>query len=110
MKVTVPLPVEGVLQTVVGARARVGLTFFNADQGGNNRQRREGRRGEKQSHRHHQPDQPLQPGHGHPPGGGDVVGRRILRAAGRDIGVQLPGGTGPLYHNADYGTTNNPTR
>jgi type IV pilus assembly protein PilY1 len=32
--VKVPLPVEGVLQSVVGARARVGLLFYNADQGG----------------------------------------------------------------------------
>lgn len=32
--VRVPLPVEGVLQTVVGARARVGLTFYNVDEGG----------------------------------------------------------------------------
>ena len=34
VNVTVPLPVEGVLQTVVGARARVGLEFYNTNTGG----------------------------------------------------------------------------
>lgn len=30
----VPIPVEGVLQNVVGARARIGLTFYNTNEGG----------------------------------------------------------------------------
>jgi type IV pilus assembly protein PilY1 len=34
VNVQVPLPVEGVLQTVVGARARVGMMFYNRDDGG----------------------------------------------------------------------------
>jgi type IV pilus assembly protein PilY1 len=34
VNVQVPLPVEGVLQTVVGARARVGLAFYNTNDGG----------------------------------------------------------------------------
>lgn len=34
VNVTVPLPVEGVLQTVVLARARVGLMFYNTNEGG----------------------------------------------------------------------------
>lgn len=34
VNVTVPIPVEGVLQTVVGARARVGLEFYNTNTGG----------------------------------------------------------------------------
>jgi type IV pilus assembly protein PilY1 len=34
VNVTVPLPVQGVLQTVVGARARVGMMFYNRDDGG----------------------------------------------------------------------------
>lgn len=32
--VRVPVPVEGVLQSVVGARARLGLTFYNTNDGG----------------------------------------------------------------------------
>ena len=32
--VRVPIPVEGVLQRVVGANARIGLTFYNTDEGG----------------------------------------------------------------------------
>jgi type IV pilus assembly protein PilY1 len=32
--VRVPVPVEGVLQRVVGARARIGLTFYNTNEGG----------------------------------------------------------------------------
>ncbi|MDA8121672.1 MAG: PilC/PilY family type IV pilus protein [Deltaproteobacteria bacterium] len=35
VNVQVPLPVEGVLQTVVGARARVGLEFYHVNDGGN---------------------------------------------------------------------------
>lgn len=34
VNVQVPLPVEGVLQTVVGARARVGLEFYHVNDGG----------------------------------------------------------------------------
>jgi type IV pilus assembly protein PilY1 len=34
VNVRVPLPVEGVLQTVVGARARVGLEFYHTNDGG----------------------------------------------------------------------------
>ena len=32
--VRVPIPVEGVLQKVVGARARLGVTFYNVNEGG----------------------------------------------------------------------------
>jgi type IV pilus assembly protein PilY1 len=32
--VRVPVPVEGVLQRVVGAKARIGLTFYNTNEGG----------------------------------------------------------------------------
>ncbi|MCX5718765.1 MAG: hypothetical protein NT055_02155, partial [Nitrospirae bacterium] len=32
--VRVPVPVQGVLQDIVGARARIGLSFFRTDQGG----------------------------------------------------------------------------
>jgi len=32
--IRVPVPVEGVLQSVVGARARLGLTFYNTNSGG----------------------------------------------------------------------------
>ena len=35
VNVTVPIPVQGVLQTIVGARARVGLEFYNDNDGGN---------------------------------------------------------------------------
>ncbi len=35
VNVTVPLPVEGVLQQTVGARARVGLMFYSTGDGGN---------------------------------------------------------------------------
>ena len=32
--VRVPTPVEGILQNVVGARARIGLTFYKTNEGG----------------------------------------------------------------------------
>ena len=35
VRVVVPSPVQGVLQDVVGARARIGLTFYNTNEGGN---------------------------------------------------------------------------
>lgn len=35
VRVVVPSPVQGVLQDVVGARARLGLTFYNVNEGGN---------------------------------------------------------------------------
>jgi len=34
VKVRVPVPVEGVLQNVIGTRARLGLTFYNTNEGG----------------------------------------------------------------------------
>ncbi|MHB1012352.1 MAG: pilus assembly protein [Desulfobacteria bacterium] len=34
VKVVLPAPVQGVLQDVVGARARLGLTFYNVNEGG----------------------------------------------------------------------------
>ncbi|WP_370655908.1 pilus assembly protein, partial [Candidatus Deferrimicrobium sp.] len=34
VRVVVPAPVQGVLQDVVGARARLGLTFYNTNEGG----------------------------------------------------------------------------
>jgi type IV pilus assembly protein PilY1 len=35
VRVVLPSPVQGVLQDVVGARARLGLTFYNTNEGGN---------------------------------------------------------------------------
>jgi type IV pilus assembly protein PilY1 len=108
VNVTVPLPVEGVLQTVVGARARVGLLFYNTNDGGKVIT----------------------------DVGKDVAGKSSLTDTINQInlsspntntplaealwsatgyfaqqstisGYDSPNGTDPSYHSADYGTTNN---
>ena len=103
VNVTVPLPVEGVLQTVVGARARIGLLFYNTNDGGKVITN---------------------------VGGGSLpavinqinlskpdtetpLAEALWSAAGYFAqqgtisGYNTPSGTDPLYHSADYGTNTN---
>jgi len=103
VNVQVPLPVAGVLQSVVGARARVGLMFYTRDDGGKvitdvgggslpsvinqiNLSR---------------------------PSTNTPLAEALWSATGYFTqqatisGYTTPSGTGPRYANADYGTTNN---
>jgi len=103
VNVQVPLPVEGVLQSVVGARARVGLMFYNTNAGGKiitdvgggslpsvinqiNLSR---------------------------PSTNTPLAEALWSAAGYFTqqatisGYTTPSGTGPRYASSDYGTTNN---
>ena len=100
VNVTVPLPVEGVLQTVVGARARVGLEFYNTNTGGKiitdvGKDKVSGGKTVSSLYGHDQSDQPLESEYEHPAGRGVVDGDGILRATGHHHGLQLPLGHGP---------------
>ncbi|TFH33280.1 MAG: hypothetical protein E4G97_00940, partial [Deltaproteobacteria bacterium] len=108
VNVTVPLPVTGVLQDVVGARARIGLMFYNTNEGGK-----------------------VITGVGKDVGGRSSLTDTInqinnpMNATNTPLaealwsatgyfaqqtsisGYTSPSGTGPRYANGDYGTTNN---
>lgn len=103
VNVTVPLPVEGVLQSVVGARARVGLMFYNRDEGGSIITNVGG--GSLPS--------VINQINLSTPNTNTPLGEALWSAVGYFAqqtsisGYTSPSGSGPLYHSADYGTTNN---
>ena len=103
VNVTVPLPVAGVLQDVVGARARVGLMFYNRDEGGQVITNVGG--GSLPS--------VINQINLSTPNTNTPLAEALWSAAGYFAqqgtisGYNSPSGTAPLYHNADYGTTNN---
>jgi type IV pilus assembly protein PilY1 len=103
VNVTVPLPVAGVLQDVVGARARVGLMFYNGDEGGQVITNVGG--GSLPS--------VINQINLSTPNTNTPLAEALWSAAGYFAqqgtisGYNSPSSTAPLYHNADYGTSNN---
>ena len=103
VNVTVPLPVAGVLQDVVGARARIGLMFYNRDEGGQVITNVAG--GSLPS--------VINQINLSTPNTNTPLAEALWSAVGYFAqqgtisGYNSPSGTAPLYHNADYGTSNN---
>jgi type IV pilus assembly protein PilY1 len=103
VNVAVPLPVEGVLQTVVGSRARVGLMFYNTNAGGQVITNVGG--GSLPS--------VINQINLSTPNTNTPLAEALWSAVGYFAqqntisGYNSPGSTGPLYNNADFGTNNN---
>ncbi len=103
VNVTVPLPMEGVLQSVVGARARVGLMFYNRDEGGKVITNVGG--GSLPS--------VINQINLSIPNTNTPLAEALWSAVGYFAqktsisGYDSPSGSGPSYHSADYGTSNN---
>jgi type IV pilus assembly protein PilY1 len=103
VNVQVPLPVEGVLQSVVGSRARVGLMFYNRDEGGKVITNVGG--GSLPA--------VINQINLSTPSTNTPLAEALWSAAGYFAqqgtisGYNSPSGSGPLYHSADYGTNNN---
>ena len=103
VNVTVPLPVTGVLQDVVGARARIGLMFYNTNAGGKVITNVAG--GSLPS--------VINQINLSIPNTNTPLGEALWSAAGYFAqqtsisGYTSPSGSGPYYNNADYGTNNN---
>jgi len=108
VNVTVPLPVGGVLQSVVGARARVGLMFYKANDGGkiitNVGKDVSGR--SSLTDTINQINNPMTPTN-------TPLAEALWSATGyfaqqaSITGYTSPSGSGPRYASADYGTINN---
>jgi type IV pilus assembly protein PilY1 len=107
VNVQVPLPVEGVLQTVVGARARVGLEFYNTNDGG-----RVITNVGKDVAGHSSLTDTINQINLSRPSTNTPLAEALWTAAGyfaqqtSIAGYTTPSGTGPNYSN-DYGTNNN---
>lgn len=103
VNVQVPLPVEGVLQSVVGSRARVGLMFYNRDEGGKVITNVGG--GSLPA--------VINQINLSTPSTNTPLAEALWSAAGfftqqaTISGYNSPSGSGPRYNPADYGTSNN---
>ncbi len=108
VKVTVPLPVEGVLQNVVGARARVGLFFYNENEGGKAIVNVGKDVGTKSSL-----SETINQINLSRPNTNTPLAEALWSATGYFArqtsisGYSSPSGSGPLYNSADYGVNNN---
>jgi type IV pilus assembly protein PilY1 len=101
--VRVPVPVEGVLQAVVGAKARVGVTFYNTNDGGYVQVPISG---QSLSSTVNQINLTR-------PTANTPLGETLWTIVGDFAqqtsisGYDSPNGTGPRYNNGDYETNNN---
>ncbi|MBE0605217.1 MAG: hypothetical protein IH610_02890 [Deltaproteobacteria bacterium] len=103
VNVTVPIPATGVLQDVVGARARIGLMFYNTNAGGKVITNVGGGSLPSVINQINLSN----------PNTNTPLAEALWSAAGYFAqqtsisGYTSPSGSGPYYNNADYGTNNN---